>query len=1694
MEKSLRIRTELGVNKQLTVDLSQEFDFIEILSLKFKPDEVYPRSCSDFGVVAGRVIANGGYGVPNAKISVFIPISEEDKNNPVISALYPYSTPDDTNENGYRYNLLPYEKQHGGHVPTGTFPSMGDVLKNPVIKEIYDKYYKLTVKTNESGDYMIFGVPLGNQTIFMDMDLSDIGMFSLNPQDLIRMGRATEDQLNGNTFKASENLDSLPQIVSQKVNISIDPFWGEENLCQSKIHRLDFDLRKLGIEITPVSIFMGSIISDSERLNVSKKCKPKTEQGDLCNLVAGPGAIIGIRQTIFVDENGLPVLEDGELERNGKIINEDGSWLTPIKMNMDFVTTNEFGETILSTDPKIGIPTSGKYRFKIKWGQSNDLNDGVKRGYYLIPNIREYWTGDYDPTTDNGPYGSPSFTPMQVASYAFSLDWGDYGTPQMIDDAVNCRDKFFLLKYNKIYTTSQVIDQYHNGAKQRFIGIKEITDKRCETENNKFPTTDGVKNVNLLFSLASFFLTVLYFLLIPIIILAHIVKIIKTIIDVILKLVYSICKFLKKFGFFKHKPCPGGNTGNDEFFVKLPMLSYPDCDVCDCGVTAPSPPSPPWVDSGNFDNDSSFSSGTLLDTSIGALSNSAVCGDLEIITVEELCALEAGRFNNDYPISFGQAQSDYSWNMPWRNTPMYIKNQNHGNDYLNQRQRIFSCSLPLAERINLFNTKAKFFENDITNFSDAPNQIKVVVEPTLNPTPDKHHFDNVYIILVPPEELEYYTKGKIVFFQKPELSNDPNPPSPSNPGVTEGIGQTGDITITVNYADPNATVSLPNQPPLQTVYNVNFSDFAERYYNYPSDIEYFQVITGMTYSSFMSKVNQSNQNGFAPEYLNFTTKLKKTSGFTAIGQFNNDYFTGDFVDDDTYHFTLPPDEENQCGDTQNMEFLRICRNETEDGCEIQPIKLIQNFSNLGIIIMTRGVDTTSPRVNINYDLSRLFGYQYGVNADLKVEGSFRLNIPIQPNLILPRHDQITDNASANNGSTLFYNSYNSDFSSSFLAYTTNMHTYYSSLDSTSIGFLVNQNYPWTELNNSDVSFGLVGELRSNTVLGINPDECYPYKMNSIGGNLYGEYIEGSALSLQTIKRTEPLISSCILADSPNTLASCQNNEKTFIYFAPKYNGSSTLLVNDPAKIVFRSDRIPTSTTMDSDVLMGGIIATQNNYPAGQQNNNFEIFFTGEDSDTPAFDAYGGAMQGSGTDGGNETASDIYGDSAKVDTLLHAMECENLVLKACYHAGGLTSLPTVEPPTADCNTRKGKKFVNNGCYVLVDIPILDIPIDLKHLTEWTARMRLSLAACMNIFSHTFVNSWVNGVLYHFTIKNNRFFKYNNTPYSMYCKDLVILDETTNNFYYRSSPYNITTGKFVGKETTDSVQDRNILYPTTLMDLGPVNDYIKDLTLTSEYEGYVADKLRPTSYQDISSLLQIFLLSRFMNNSTFLSAINVTGNSGANALFKNKRGNEKKRFDGDYAQAIQINTQFGVYEFSSEFYSDSDVFIGDYNSSSEDGGAIVGAWFDGDNQNRDFITPKRIILDETTPAMISQNIPVFTQEVPYYRWEIKIETNPPLIFGTENNDWYTIGINSSPFQAKDRTDTNQDYFRGDQSSSSGSFRGFITNVANYGTPSFSNISPIANSAPIVSEIGNPWYFYFGLKRGRTALDLFSEKYIN
>ena len=456
-----RIRTNIGVDKVVNVNIEQKFDQIEILSLKFTQNDVYTSLCADYGVVCGRVSVNNGFGVPNARVSIFVPLDDIDAEDPVISTLYPYKTIKDTDENNYRYNLLPSRQQHGGHAPTGTFPDQRDILTREEVLEVFEKYYKYTVKTNSSGDFMIWGVPLGQQSLHVDVDLSDIGCFSLRPDDFIRQGMGVDKFKNSYSYKSSTDLASLPQIVSFDRTIEVYPFWGNVDLCQIGITRTDFDLSDQGVKIEPKAYIIGGTFTDTGRNTINKNCMPSKNMGAKCSLSSKDGTIEAIRFLPNRDTHNRPILEHYELHED---IPDDGSFVFPIPMNMDFLYTNEFGENEYTNDPNKGIATSACYRFRFSL-KDGGLGRARQRASFLAPNIREF-LNDSD------------------KSYAWSVNYEDYPSQaQNLILNVNNegffvpQDYFYRFTYNKVFTVSSFQGSWFKEGfftKNRHLGIKEL--------------------------------------------------------------------------------------------------------------------------------------------------------------------------------------------------------------------------------------------------------------------------------------------------------------------------------------------------------------------------------------------------------------------------------------------------------------------------------------------------------------------------------------------------------------------------------------------------------------------------------------------------------------------------------------------------------------------------------------------------------------------------------------------------------------------------------------------------------------------------------------------------------------------------------------------------------------------------------------------------------------------------------------------------------------------------------------------------------------------------------------------------------------------------------------------------------------------------------------------------------------------
>lgn len=373
MDKSYRIHTSTPSDIVLNVNMKQDFDFLEVLSLKLSQEDAYKLHSSNYGVIVGRVLANDAFGVPNAKISVFIERDTSDVSE--LERIYPYSEVTSKDKDGRRYNLLPDYSDDDCYRIVGTFPNKRLLLDEISYIEIYEKYWKYTTVTNQAGDYMIFGVPTGSHQIHTDIDLSDIGILSQKPRDFIYKGYNMTEFDNANQFKESTNLDSLKQIISQDKSTFVYPFWGDAENGIAAITRCDV---QVDYKFEPTCIFMGSIVSDNEGNAIGHKCSPSVDNGMNSQLIAGEGTIEMIRKTI----DGL--VEEYPIQGN-RLIDSDGVWCYQIPMNLDYVGTDEYGNIVPTDNPNKGIPTRTQVRFRISKIETGDEGYSRHTAKYLVP-------------------------------------------------------------------------------------------------------------------------------------------------------------------------------------------------------------------------------------------------------------------------------------------------------------------------------------------------------------------------------------------------------------------------------------------------------------------------------------------------------------------------------------------------------------------------------------------------------------------------------------------------------------------------------------------------------------------------------------------------------------------------------------------------------------------------------------------------------------------------------------------------------------------------------------------------------------------------------------------------------------------------------------------------------------------------------------------------------------------------------------------------------------------------------------------------------------------------------------------------------------------------------------------------------------------------------------------------------------
>ena len=462
-------------------------------------------------------------------------------------------------------------------------------------------------------------------------------------------------------------------------------------------------------------------------------------------------------------------------------------------------------------------------------------------------------------------------------------------------------------------------------------------------------------------------------------------------------------------------------------------------------------------------------------------------------------------------------------------------------------------------------------------------------------------------------------------------------------------------------------------------------------------------------------------------------------------------------------------------------------------------------------------------------------------------------------------------------------------------------------------------------------------------------------------------------------------------------------------------------------------------------------------------------------------------------GASQVTSNIAGQLASLNVLDTLSTCEKLVGLDCYTGNSVNFGVNL-----NC---KSNDAVENGCYIFVKTPLDDLRQDILNFGEWAYRFRFFYGLCRGVLSQTFTNNWVNGSLYTFPIQVDTYFDQQNKPLPPeFAKELVYFDDKTNNFYYRSSPYlsGATSQRFIGRPTLGLIKptnSRNLLFPTTIVNLGVKDSFYEEINYNSSYRGYIMNSLNPTSYSDTSDLVNLFVISRITDES-FLQQLISVGDNSINQIFTRP----ERMIDGDLAQSMSINSEYGVIPFSPEYYKvygnsgDPVVILGGADD------PTMGIFFSSttvDLQNKDFLTPGVIDFRPSNNAnAITYPYGIKSQYVPFYQWGLK-QPSIQSIFGSQYNDWVTnqssdintSGIFGYNYQSLDRRNIGSpSYFIGSNSQVSDIYeRGYIFNVNPNGSYSYS-----AGTYPDKFLVSAPFHFYFGINKGLTALDKFKTKY--
>lgn len=241
----------------VNVKLTRTHDTLDTLNIYNNVVNSIPNQEGTTGVVFGRLMARQNI-KDEAGNSIKIPL----KNVPIgifnPSQTYPAST--STDENGDRIFLNTLESaEESEYFNIDSFSSdTVNYLRSASAFETVPEHYRYITRTNENGEFVIYNVPTGTQTIIFEIDLFKQGL--------------TKDEIALNYFPFPSNddvnIDNIPSYIFKQFAIDVVPAWGTTQTGYTELNiTTNTDLRKWATFYIPPMAYGGNKLGSQELAN-----------------------------------------------------------------------------------------------------------------------------------------------------------------------------------------------------------------------------------------------------------------------------------------------------------------------------------------------------------------------------------------------------------------------------------------------------------------------------------------------------------------------------------------------------------------------------------------------------------------------------------------------------------------------------------------------------------------------------------------------------------------------------------------------------------------------------------------------------------------------------------------------------------------------------------------------------------------------------------------------------------------------------------------------------------------------------------------------------------------------------------------------------------------------------------------------------------------------------------------------------------------------------------------------------------------------------------------------------------------------------------------------------------------------------------------------------------------------------------